>query len=95
MKFRSQFTNGTNNYEVYFAYEDYYGGEKFGTYDDMVREGEIPNLENKHGMLVGYIHSFYWGTTERIDMLKLKGKPTTDEVKNFIKNCYNVLNVAR
>ena len=91
MKHRSKFRNGENRYEVYFAYEDYYGGTKFRSYDEMQKEGEIPNIENNHGMLVGYLHSFYWGTTERIDCLNLSGRPTISEVKKFIEECYNGL----
>ena len=91
MKHRSKFRNGENRYEVYFAYEDYYGGTKFRSYDEMQKEGEIPNIENNHGMLVGYLHSFYWGTTERIDCMNLSGRPTISEVKKFMQECYNEL----
>lgn len=91
MKARTHFLNGDNHYEVYFAYEDYYGGEKFGTYDEMLKNGELPNNETECGYLVGYLHSFYWGCTERIDMLELKGKPTISQVKKFMESCYNCL----
>ena len=88
MKHRSKFRNGENRYEVYFAYEDYYGGTKFRSYDEMQEKGD---LEDGHGTLVGWLHSFYWGVTERIDCLNLTGRPTISEVKQFMKECYNVL----
>lgn len=91
MKHRRKFQNEENRYEVYFAYEDYYGGSKFGTYDELQREGDIPNVENNHGMLTGFLHSFYWRTTERIDSINLKGRPTISEVKKFMEECYNEL----
>jgi hypothetical protein len=91
MKHRTKFGNNGCPYEVYFAYEDYFGGDKFGSYDDMQENGEIPNIENNNGMLVGYLHSFYWGVTERIDMINLKGKPTISEIKTFMEECYKCL----
>lgn len=41
MKARSKFKNGENRYEVYFAYEDYYGGTKFRSYDEMQEKGDF------------------------------------------------------
>lgn len=91
MKHRSIFRNGENRYEVYFTYEDYYGGTKFRSYDEMQKSEEIPNIENSNGTLVGWLHSFYWGTTERISVLNLHGRPTISEVKAFMKECYEEL----
>lgn len=91
MKARSKFKNGENRYEVYFAYEDYYGGTKFRSYDEMQEKGEVPNEENNHGMLVGYLHSFYWGTTERISCINLNRRPTISEVKEFMRECFEEL----
>lgn len=92
MKHRSKFRNGENTYEVYFSYEDYYCGTKFRSYDEMQEKSEeLPNIENSHGTLVGWLHSFYWGVTERIDCLNLNGRPTISEVKQFMKECYNEL----
>lgn len=91
MKCKTQFHNQENRYEVYFAYEDYFGGTKFGSYDEMQKYGDIPNIENSNGMLVGYLHSHYWGCTERIDMINLKGKPTISFIKSFIQSCYDCL----
>ena len=92
MKHRSKFRNGGNTYEVYFTYEDYYGGTKFRSYDEMQEKSEeLPNIENSNGTLVGWIHSFYWGTTERISSLDLHGKPTISEVKAFMRECYKEL----
>ncbi len=91
MKHRSKFKNGENRYEVYFAYEDYYGGTKFRSYDEMQEKGEVPNEENNHGMLVGYLHSFYWRTTERISCINLNRRPTISEVKEFMRECFEEL----
>ena len=52
MKARTKYRNGENAYEVYFCYEDYYGGNLFRNYDDMMREGDVPNEEGT-GYLVG------------------------------------------
>ena len=93
MKIKRQFRNEENRFEVYFCYEDYYGGTKFGSYEEMMSEGEMPNLENRYGTLVGFLHSHYWGTTERIDIMNLRGKPTISEIKEFIINCYRVLDL--
>lgn len=88
MKHRSKFRNEENTYEVYFTYEDYYGGTKFRSYDEMQKSEELPNIENSHGMLVGWLHSFYWGTTERIAVINLHRRPTISEVKEFMRECY-------
>lgn len=93
MKIKRQFKKGENRFEVYFCYEDYYGGDKFGRYEQMIEEGEIPNLENLHGTLVGFLHSHYWGTTERIAIMDLKRIPSLSEVKGFILDCYRVLDL--
>lgn len=90
MKARTKYRNGENAYEVYFCYEDYYGGNLFRNYDDMMREGDVPNEEGT-GYLVGWLHSFYWGSYERIDMLELKGRPTVAQVRKFIIDCKNII----
>ena len=69
MKHRSKFRNGENTYEVYFAYEDYYGGTKFRSYDEMQEKGDFSDNDNDDGMLVGYLHSFYWRTTSESQVL--------------------------
>ena len=91
MKSRSKFKNGENRYEVYFAYEDYPGGTKFRSYDEMHEKGDFSDNDNDDGLLVGYLHSFYWRTTERISSLNLYGRPTISEVKAFMKECYDEL----
>ena len=91
MKCKTQFRNQENRYEIYFAYEDYFGGTKFRSYDEMQEQGEVPNIENNNGMLVCYLHSHYWGTTERVDMINLNGRPTISFVKDFTKRCYEFL----
>ena len=74
MKCKTQFRNQENRYEIYFAYEDYFGGTKFRSYDEMQEQGEVPNIENTNGMLVRYFNSYYWGTTERVDMINIHGR---------------------
>ena len=91
MKCKTQFRNQENRYEIYFAYEDYFGGTKFRSYDEMQEQGEVPNIENTNGMLVCYLHSHYWGTTERVDMINLNGIPTISLVKDFTKSRYEFL----
>ena len=49
MKCKTQFRNQENRYEIYFAYEDYFGGTKFRSYDEMQEQGEVPNIENNNG----------------------------------------------
>lgn len=88
MKARTKYRNGENTYEVYFCYEDYYGGELFRNYDDMMKEGDIPNEEGL-GCLVGWLHSFYWGSYERIDEMPLRERPTIAQVRKFITDCKN------
>ena len=54
MKCKTQFRNQENRYEIYFAYEDYFGGTKFRSYDEMQEQGEVPNMENNSGRCVCY-----------------------------------------
>lgn len=91
MKCKTQFRNQENRYEIYFAYEDYFSGTKFRSYDEMQEQGEVLNIENTNGMLVCYLHSHYWGTTERVVMINLNGRPTISFVKDFMKSCYEFL----
>ena len=44
MKCKTQFHNQENRYEIYFAYEDYFGGTKFRSYDEM-QEQDHPQAE--------------------------------------------------
>ena len=62
------------------AYEVYF------CYEDY----DVPNEEGT-GYLVGWLHSFYWGSYERIDMLKLNGRPTVAQVRKFIIDCKNII----
>lgn len=82
MKARYHFWNGENHYEVYFCYQPYYGGDEYGRYDDMVKSGEMEG----YGCISAFLHSFYWGTTELIDMKELSGKPTAREIREFIND---------
>lgn len=82
MKARYQFRNGENRYEVYFCYQPYYGGDKYARYDDMAKSGEMEG----YGCISAFLHSFYWGSTELIDMKELNGKPTISEIREFIND---------
>ena len=74
MRIRTKYQNKENTYEIYFCYMPYYGGEKYGNYDDMAADGDIPNIETEGGYLVAYLYSFYFGTTSLLTMRKLRGK---------------------
>lgn len=91
MKATTHFRNGGNHYFVYFSYEDYYGGETFRTFDEMMKEGIPDNEESKCGTLVGWLESRYWGSLERIDIIYLDERPTISQVKDFIRHCYDVI----
>lgn len=89
MKARTYFQNGSNRFEVFFVYEDCYGGDWFTSYDTMQKNGNLPNIETKYGYLVGFLRSFYYGVTERIDDLELLERPTTSQIKAFMKSCFD------
>lgn len=89
MKAKTHYLKEDNHYEVYFTYEDYYGGETFRSFSKMQKDGEVPNMESKCGTLVGWLYSHYWGTLERIDIMELRRKPTRAEIRQFIRDCNN------
>ena len=86
MRIRTKYQNKENIYEIYFCYMPYYGGEKYGNYDDMAADGDIPNIETEGGYLVAYLYSFYFGTTSLLTMRKLREKPARSMVREFIKS---------
>lgn len=91
MKATTHYLNGDNHYKVYFMYEDYYGGERFRSFDEMQAEGDVPNSEGKCGTLVCYLHSYYWAVTERVEIMPLAKRPTVSEVKKFMESCFRFL----
>lgn len=69
---------------VFFAYESPDCNEYFGNYDDAVKEwGETD--------LGGFCYSPYFGKFEPIDYLHLTERPKLSQVKEFIANCYKIL----
>ena len=69
---------------VFFAYESPDCNEYFGNYDDAVKEwGETD--------LGGFCYSPYFGKFEPINYLHLTERPKLSQVKEFIANCYKIL----
>lgn len=73
---------------VNFAYETWNGCycEYFGNYDEAEK-----NSNGYSVSLTGFLNNYYYGCNERIDYIDLKNKPTTAEVKQFIKECYRIV----
>lgn len=74
---------------VFFAYETWNGCycETYGSYEEAKKKSHDYGVD-----LVGYLKSYYYGCTERIDEIEnLKSKPTIAQVKDFMKGCYKVL----
>lgn len=80
MKARTKTKNGV----IWFVYEDYFG-QRFRSYDDLIRDGEGCKY------LIGYFYSNYWNGSEPIDELELKERPTSDKVRKFIENCKRII----
>ena len=78
--------------EVYFAYEDEYG-EKFRNYADLLKDyRENGGAEGMCiGYLTGYLKSHYWGSTERIDEMPIKERPSVSDVKEFMQKCIDIV----
>lgn len=91
MKATTHYLNANNHYKVYFAYEPYYGGPRYTSYDEMQSDEDLPNIEASNGILTCFLHSYYWSVTERVDMFHLDHKPTVGEVKDFMKRCFDYL----
>ncbi len=68
---------------IYFAYEDF-NGIPFGNYNELDKDGI--------NYLVGYHYSYYYGCAEPIDELRIRRKPTTKQVKEFISRCKQIIN---
>ena len=81
MKARTKTKNGY----IWFGYEDYYG-ERFGSYDEAIKEGEGSLY------LVGYFRSDYWDGSEPIDELQLNERPSIGQVKEFMQDCKDFIN---
>ena len=79
---------------VFFGYESH-SGEKFRSFNELLGD-YYDNYEVREnspvGFLTGCVYSPYYGCTERIDELALKGRPTIAEVKNFMKSCFAIMN---
>ena len=91
MKAKTHYLNGANHFTVSFMYEDYYGGETFSSFDEMQKKGNPYPPEGKCGTLVGILKSYYWGSSERIDILPLDKRPTISQIKAFMKSCHDCI----
>ena len=78
--------------EVYFAYEDEYG-EKFRNYADLLEDYRENGGKTGRciGYLTGYLKSHYWGSTERIDEIPIKERPSFSDVKEFMQKCIDLV----
>ena len=78
--------------EVYFAYEDEYG-EKFRNYADLLEDyrANVGAYGRCIGYLTGYLKSHYWGSTERIDEIPIKERPSVSDVKEFMQKCIDIV----
>lgn len=77
--------------EVYFAYEDEYG-EKFRNYNDLLEAYRANRADRRCiGYLTGYLKSHYYGSTERIDEISIKERPSVSDVKKFMQSCIDCI----
>lgn len=88
MKARTKLTFG----DVFFAYEDEYG-ERFRNYADLLKDyRENGGAEGMCiGYLTGYLKSNYCGSTERIDEMPIKERPSVSDVKKFMQRCIDFI----
>lgn len=72
---------------IYFVYEDYYG-IRYDSFNELRRELAV----DTPCYIVGYHYSYYYGCSEPIDELRIKRKPTTKQVREFITRCKKIIN---
>ena len=73
---------------VFFTYE-VNDLESHGSWKKAVKARD--KYPNGFIILTGWVYSDWFGASERIDELELKDKPSTEQVKRFMRSCYNVI----